>query len=71
MYIINVMAVTAAKPKKVEFDQDSKIQALWKRVCQIMLSKKESQLKVSAQSMYSHLTFPDFWLSFLTAEVRF
>ena len=36
MYIISVMAVTASKPKKVEFDQDSKIQALWKRVCQIM-----------------------------------
>ena len=36
MYIISVMAVTASKPKKVEFDQDSKIQASWKRVCQIM-----------------------------------
>ena len=40
-------------------------------VSMITLSKKESQLKVGAQSMYSHLTFPDFWLSFLTAEVRF
>ena len=35
------------------------------------LSKKESQEKVGAQSMYSHLTSPDFWSCFLTAGVRF
>lgn len=32
----DVMTVTAAKLKKVEFDQDSKIQALQKTVHQIM-----------------------------------
>ena len=37
----------------------------------ITLSKKESQPKVHAQSMYSCLTSPNFWLCFLTAEVRF
>lgn len=62
MYIINVMAVTAAKPKKVEFDQDSKIQALWKRVCQIMCNieaKEETEDALRIGWMVSNMSFEE------------